>query len=104
LVIGNAGWPEAEFLDEIQTKVLRVFLLAISTVNSTALPWDLYFFKLTQPLTVSTVHLLYTVKAIEENLIENHTSFLMVEEIHTETSSLRNLKIMPRNLNEIVRL
>ncbi len=31
-------------------------------VTSTALPWDLYFFKLTQPLTVSRVQLLYTVK------------------------------------------
>jgi hypothetical protein len=27
-----------------------------------ALPWDLFFFKLTQPLTVSTIQLLYTVK------------------------------------------
>jgi hypothetical protein len=26
----------------------------------------------------------------------------MVEEIHTDTSSLRTLRIMPRNLNEIV--
>jgi hypothetical protein len=31
-------------------------------VTSTALPWDFYFFKLTQPLTVSTVQILYTVK------------------------------------------
>jgi hypothetical protein len=34
-------FPEAEFLDEIQTKVskvLRVFLLAIFTVTSIALP------------------------------------------------------------------
>jgi hypothetical protein len=44
--------PEAKFLDEIQTKVLRVF-----TVTSTAF----YFFKLMQTLTVSTVQLLYTV-------------------------------------------
>ncbi len=34
---------EDEFLDEIQRKVLRVFLLAI-TVTSTALPWDIPFF------------------------------------------------------------
>ncbi len=46
-------FPEVEFLDEIQTKVLRVFLFAF-TVTSTALPWDFYFFKLTQTLTVST--------------------------------------------------
>jgi hypothetical protein len=44
---------EAEFLDEIQTKVLRVFLLAIHS--------HLY----TQPLTESTVQSLYTVKEKE---------------------------------------
>jgi hypothetical protein len=48
-------------LDEIQTKFIRVFLLAIhSHLYSFAL--RSYFFKLTQPLTVSRVHLLYTVK------------------------------------------
>ncbi len=52
---------EAEFLDEIQTIVLRVFLLVIHS-HYTALPWGFCFFKLTQPLTVSTVQLLYTVK------------------------------------------
>jgi hypothetical protein len=51
--------PEAEFLDEILTKDLRVFLLA------TALPRDLYFLKLTQ-------------RRKEENLIENDTHFPMV--------------------------
>ncbi len=40
--------PEAEFLDEILTKP--------------DLPWDFYFFKLPQPLTVATVQLLYTVE------------------------------------------
>jgi hypothetical protein len=40
---------------------------------------------------------------MEENLIENHTPFPMVEEIHAEDLSLRILRIMPRNLNEIVR-
>ncbi len=39
----------------------------------------------------------------EENLIKNQTPFPMDQEIHTETSSLRTLKIMPRNLSEIVR-
>jgi hypothetical protein len=62
---------EAEFLDGIQTKVLRVFLLAIrSHPYSFALKFlflqthaTLYeFFKLMQPLTVSTVQLLYIVK------------------------------------------
>jgi hypothetical protein len=49
---------------EIQTKVLRVFLLAF-TDTSTALHRDFYFFKLSQPLTVSTVQLLDTVKEKE---------------------------------------
>ncbi len=38
------------------------FSSLLFTVTATALPWDFYFFKLTQPLTVSSVHLLYTVK------------------------------------------
>jgi hypothetical protein len=37
-------------------------------------------------------------------MIENHTPFPMVSEIDTETSNLRTLKIMPRNLNKIVGL
>ncbi len=32
------------------------------TVTSSVLPWDFYFVKFTQPLTVSAVQLLYTVK------------------------------------------
>ncbi len=48
----RSSLPEAEFLDEIQTKVLRVFLLAIySQLHSFALR----FLFLTQPLTVSIV-------------------------------------------------
>ncbi len=43
---------EAEFLEKIRMKVLRVFFLVIhSQLYSFA--WDFYFFKLTQPLTVS---------------------------------------------------
>jgi hypothetical protein len=38
----------------------------------------------------------------KENLIEKHTPFPMVKEIHTETSTLKTLKIMPRKLREIV--
>jgi hypothetical protein len=54
---------EAKFLDEIQTKTLEFFSL-LFTVTTTALTRDLYFLKITQPLTVSTVQLqlLYTVK------------------------------------------
>ncbi len=38
------------------------FFSLLFTVTSTALPWDLYFFKLTQPLTVSRGQLLNIVK------------------------------------------
>ncbi len=55
-------WTEAEFLDEIHTKKSSEFFSLLFTVTSTYLPWDLYFFKLTQPLTFSTVQLLCTVK------------------------------------------
>ncbi len=41
---------EAEFLDEIQSKVSRVFLHAIQS-HPYGFAIDLYFFKLTQPLT-----------------------------------------------------
>jgi hypothetical protein len=58
------GHPEAEFLDEIQTKVFRVFLLAIhSHLYSFALRFlFFFFFKLTQPLKIFTDQLLYKVK------------------------------------------
>ncbi len=38
-----------EFLDKIQIEVFGVSSL-LFLVTSTALPWDFYFFKLTQPL------------------------------------------------------
>jgi hypothetical protein len=56
--------------------------------------------ELTQPLTVSTVQLLYNVKA--KGGKPDRKPYLMVEEIYTETLSLRTVKIMPRNLNKIV--
>ncbi len=43
------------------TKFLRVSSL-LFMFPSSHLPWDFYFFKLTQPPTVSSVQLLYTVK------------------------------------------
>ncbi len=45
----NIG-PEAKFLDEIQTKVWWVYLLAIHS-HLYSLPWAYYFSKLTQPPT-----------------------------------------------------
>ncbi len=60
-------YTETEFLDKIQTKS-KEFSSLLFTVTSTALPWDLYFFKLPQPLTVS-------VNEKGGNLTENHTPF-----------------------------
>ncbi len=102
------------------------------TDTSTALPRDFYFFTLTQSLTISTIHLLYTVKEKVGKPGRKPYPIPMVEEIHTETSRpdrkpypfpyglrnpyrnlkhensqelsrLRTLKIMPGNLNKIVR-
>jgi hypothetical protein len=71
------GDPEAEFLDEIQTKVLRVFLLAIqSHLNSSAL---VFLFLQTHATSYSFYSaFLYTVRRKEENLIETHTPFPLV--------------------------
>jgi hypothetical protein len=52
---------EVEFLEEIQAKVLRAFLLAIHS-HLYSFASHFYFFKLTKPFTVSTVQLLSTVK------------------------------------------
>jgi hypothetical protein len=103
--------PEAEFLDEIDTKVPRVFFLAIHTyLYSFALRFlflqthtTSYVYLQTHATSISTVQLLFTVKEKGGNLKENHTPFPMVSEIYRETSSLRILKIMPRKLNKIVR-
>ncbi len=59
---------KAGFLDEIQTKEFSLLFTAISTALL-----EIY---ISQPLTVSTVQLMYTVKRMEENLIENHAPFL----------------------------
>jgi hypothetical protein len=64
VILGGEGYlTEAEFLYKIQTKFFRVFILATihRLLYCTALPRELYFFKLTQPLTVSRVYLLYTI-------------------------------------------
>jgi hypothetical protein len=53
---------ETEFLDEPKRQISQAFSSFLFTVTSKALPWDFYFFKLTQPLTVSRVQLLYSVK------------------------------------------
>jgi hypothetical protein len=67
-------FAEAEFLDEIQTRVLRIFLLAI---HSQLYSLRFFFFKLTQPLTVSRVQLLYTVKEKEEGKPDRKPNLLL---------------------------
>jgi hypothetical protein len=66
----SSAFPEAEFLDEIQTEKSYEFSSLLFTVTSTALPREFYFFKLTQRLMLS-----YSIlqRRKDENLIENHT-------------------------------
>jgi hypothetical protein len=69
--------PEAEFLDEIQTQVLRDFLLV---TQSHLYNFALRFLFLQTHATSYRFFraLLNTVKEKEENLIENHTPFPMI--------------------------
>ncbi len=82
----------------------RIFLLAI---HSHLYAFSLRFLFLQTHATsysfFSSLLHSYTVKEKEENLIETVPPSQYLKKIHTETSSLRTLKIMPRNLNEIVR-
>ncbi len=63
------------------TKSIRGLLF---TVTSTALPWDFYFFKLTEPLTVSAIQLLYTIRNLKpensqdyDKKPQRHCSFMI---------------------------
>jgi hypothetical protein len=89
---------KAKFWDEIQTKLLRVFLLAI---HSHLYGFDLRFLVLQTHATSYSFYSSVNVHCTGERRItdRNHSPF----PIHTETSSLITLKILPRNLNEIVR-
>ncbi len=94
--------PEAEFLDKIQTKVLRFFLFTVTLFLEN-------FFKLTQPLPyfsnsrnllcIYTVQLLHTIK---ENVGKPDRKPCPVPYVLRNLH--RNLKseITSRNLNEIV--
>jgi hypothetical protein len=83
-------------------RVRLLTLILLFTVTSVALPWD--FISSNSRNLLQFLQLSYRTlwRRKEENLLENHTHFPMVYEIHTETSSLRALKIMSSNLNEIV--
>ncbi len=77
----------------------KKFSSLLFTVTSTALPWEFYFFKLTQHLTV-TVQLLYALKRKEENLIENHTPSLCFKQSVQKPQLSRSFQ---KTSNEIVR-
>jgi hypothetical protein len=69
-----ASWSEAEFLNEIQTKVLRVLFLATHS-NTYSFAFVFLFLQNSRNLLhISTVKLLYRK---EENLIEKDTPFPM---------------------------
>ncbi len=89
-------------MDVIQTKVLRVFLLAIQTHLNNS--FALSFLLLQTHATSYSFYgaLLYTVKEKGGKSDRNHTPCPMVKEIHTETSRLKTLKIMATKINETV--
>ncbi len=62
------------------------FSSLLFTVTSKALPWDFFLLKLTQPLTVSTVQLLYTVKEKGGKSDRNYIPYLWFK------NPLRNIK------------
>jgi hypothetical protein len=73
------------------------------TVTSASLPLDIYFFKLTQPLTGSTVELLYAVK--EKGGKPDRKPYPLPYGLRNpyRNLSLRTLKIMPENLNKLTK-
>jgi hypothetical protein len=87
-------------LGEIQTEFLRVFLLAI---HNHLYSLALRFFKLTQPLTVSTVQLLDTVK--EKRVKPDRKPYPLPYGLRNLCRNLYsdNSQDMPINLNKIVR-
>jgi hypothetical protein len=92
----KAGCTEAEFLDEIQTKDLRIFLLAIqSHLYSFALRFLFLQTHVTSYSFCSALLYVYTVKEKGGKPDRKPHPF---QEIHTETSRLR-----PEKPKEIVR-
>ncbi len=96
--IGKEGKTpsEAELLDEIQTKVLRVLLLVIHSHPSTAL--------LEISISSNSLNLLQFLYSKGERRKTDRKPYLLPYglRIHTETSSLRTLESMTRNLNDTV--
>jgi hypothetical protein len=93
---------EAEYLDEIQTKVFRVFLLAIhSQLYSFALRFLFLQTLATSYSFYSSVTVLYTIK--EKGGNSDRKPYPLTYGLRNPYRNLRTIKIMPRNLNEIVR-
>ncbi len=84
----NPDWSLKSFPPCYSQSPLQLCLQISVPSNSTQLL--AYFFKLTQPLTYFCSSVIVHCKR-------------EIEEIHTEISSPRTLKILPRNLNKIVR-
>ncbi len=76
------------------------FSSLLFTVTSAAMPWDFYFFKLMQPLTVSTVQLLYTVK--EKGRKPDRKPYL--PSLWFKKSAFRNLKSENSHVGSWIRL
>ncbi len=93
--------PEAEFFDKKSRQKSWEFSSLLFTVtSSTVLPWDFYYFKLTQPLTVSKVQLLYTAKEKGGKPDRKPRPLPSgFRNLHTETSSLKLSGLCPKNLN-----
>ncbi len=90
---------EAQFLDEVKKKVLRVFLLAIH--------WNLYSFALRFLQNHATSYSFYssvTVHRKGERREPDRKPYSLPYGLRNPSRNLkfeRTLKIMPRNLNEI---
>ncbi len=95
-------YTEVELLDEILKNAWRVFLPAIR-VTSTALPWDLYFLKFTQPLTVSSTVTEHSKWERRKTWKKTKRPSLYFKR-STQKPQFWELEIMPRNLNKIVRV
>jgi hypothetical protein len=97
----DARWVEVKFLDEIETKVSRVFLLAIhSHLYSFALR---FFFLQTHAISYSFFSVLqYTVKEKGEKPdTKPYPLPYCLRNPHRNLKSKKTLKIVPRNLKKL---
>jgi hypothetical protein len=95
--------PEAKFLDEIQTKIFRVFLVAI---QSHLYSFAFRFLFLQTHATCYSFYsaLLFTIKEKGGEPDRKPHPFLYgLRNPYRNLKSENSLKIMPRNLKEIVR-